>query len=316
MIAYERTDIRQKLLTGGNCRLANVRSKFGIELFIPKFNYDNLEKFELIGLTKWLLIQRNERKPEDFRELGCAQCIHGESLGFDFSMAFQPIVDLRKGQIFAQEALARGLSGESAGTVFEQVDEHNLYRFDQTCRVKAIELASRFPSTSLISINFMPRAVYRPELCIRTTLAAAKEYSVDVSRIMFEVTEGEKVDDSSHLQSIINYYKSQGFKTAIDDFGAGFSGLNMLAEFLPDLVKLDMALIRNIHSSRSRKAIVKGVATMCHELDIGLIAEGIETVEEKETLLELGIYLQQGYLYSKPVFERFANEAEISEFKK
>jgi len=250
-------------------------------------------------------------KPSDFEDLKCAQCINGESLGFDFSMAFQPIVDLKNQRVFAQEALARGLSGESAASVFEHVNEDNLYRFDQTCRVKAIELASRFDSVSLISINFMPRAVYRPELCIRTTLAAAKQFNIDISRIMFEVTEGEKVDDNVHLKDIINYYKSQGFKTAIDDFGAGFSGLNMLAEFQPDLVKLDMELIRDIDSSHSRKAIVKGVATMCNELNIKLIAEGIETDAEKDTLLELGIDLQQGYLFSKPAFERFVDASEI-----
>ncbi|MEJ2213870.1 MAG: EAL domain-containing protein [Gammaproteobacteria bacterium] len=252
--------------------------------------------------------------PSDFRELGCSQCLHGESLGFDFSMAFQPIVYLKNKRVFAQEALARGLAGEPAGTVFEQVNEDNLYRFDQTCRVKTIELVSRLGLSSLVSINFMPRAVYRPELCIRTTLAAAKEYSLNSSQIMFEVTEGEQVDDNSHLKSIIDYYKSKGFKTAIDDFGAGFSGLNLLAEFQPDYVKLDMALIRGIDSSKPRKAIIKGVVTMCHELNIGIIAEGIENTSERDCLLDLGIYLQQGFLFAKPAFQKLIREEDISEF--
>ena len=253
-------------------------------------------------------------RPTDFQELQCANCIHGGSLGFDFSMAFQPIIDLKNKQVFAQEALARGLDGESAAGVFEKVTADNLYRFDQTCRVKAIELASRQQDDSVVSINFMPRAVYRPELCIRTTLAAAEKYSVDISRIMFEVTEGEKVDDSNHLMSILEYYKSKGFKTAIDDFGSGYSGLNMLAEFQPDLVKLDMALIRNIDKSLSRRAIVKGIIVMCSDLGIDIIAEGIETLDEKNCLLDLGIYLHQGFLYSKPSFERFVTASEIREF--
>ena len=258
------------------------------------------------------MISIERSPPSDYRELGCAQCIHGEALGFDFSMAFQPIIDLQHGKIFADEALARGVSGEPAGTVFQHVNDDNLYRFDQTCRTKAIALASRQEASSLISINFMPRAIYKPELCIRTTLAAARKYSVDVSRIMFEVTEGERVDDQSHLKSIIRYYKEQGFKTAIDDFGAGYSGLNLLAEFQPDLVKLDMSLIRNIDSSRSRQAIVNGVATMCRDLGIGVIAEGIESVGERDVLLGYGIHLQQGYLFSRPTFERLVEASEIA----
>jgi len=245
-------------------------------------------------------------------ELGCDQCRHGESLGFDFSMAFQPIVDLKAGRIFAQEALARGIEGEPAGSVFEHVNSDNLYRFDQTCRVKAIEFVSQLGPDSLISINFMPRAVYKPELCIRTTLAAAEKFSVDVSQIMFEITEGEQVDDHSHLRSIIQYYQNKGFKTAIDDFGAGYSGLNLLAEFQPDLVKLDMALIRGIDRSRSRRAIVSGVVTMCNELGIQIIGEGIETLAERDALLDLDVYLHQGYLYAKPAFEHFCGIDEIS----
>ncbi len=237
--------------------------------------------------------------------------MRGESLGFDFSMAFQPIVDLREGSVFAQEALARGPSGEPVGSVFEQVNDDNLYRFDQTCRVKAIELASRQRMPCRISINFMPRAIYKPELCLRTTLAAARQYAVDASQIMFEVTEGERLDDPSHLRDIIDYYKSRGFLTAIDDFGAGYSGLIRLANFQPNFIKLDMALSRDIDSSRSRRAIVKGVAAMCRELDIGVIAEGVETPRERNTLLDLGVFLQQGYLFAKPTFERFASDAEI-----
>ncbi|HSG61839.1 MAG TPA: EAL domain-containing protein, partial [Pseudomonadales bacterium] len=112
-------------------------------------------------------------------------------------MAFQPIINARAKTIFAQEALVRGLLNEPAASVFQHVNEDNLYRFDQSCRVKAIELASRFAADSLISINFMPRAVYRPELCIRTTLEAAELFNVDRQRIMFEFNESERVDDTA-----------------------------------------------------------------------------------------------------------------------
>lgn len=242
-------------------------------------------------------------RPKDYREIGCQQCVNGAELGFDFSMAFQPIVDIDKKHVYAQEALARGLNGEPAGSVFEHVNDDNLYRFDQTCRVKAIKLAAHLGISSLLSINFMPRAVYKPELCIRTTLAAAESFGFPKERIIFECTESEQVDDLSHLLGIFHYYQMQGFKTAIDDFGAGYSGLNLLADFVPDIIKLDMALIRHVDKDHKRQSIVKGVMQICDDLGIDVIAEGTETREEVKALVDQGVKLFQGFYFAKPAFE-------------
>lgn len=244
-----------------------------------------------------MIIQR------DYRPLGCAECASGTALGFDFSMAFQPIVDAATGEVYAQEALARGLDGGSAATVFAHVNDGNRYRFDQTCRVKAIRLAAQLQIPCDLSINFMPNAVYKPELCIRTTLKAAEEYRFPVERIIFEITEGEQIRDHAHLREIMQYYQSVGFRTAIDDFGAGYSGLNLLAEFQPNLVKLDMALIRNIHKDKSRQAIVRGIILFCEEMGIQVIAEGIEDIQEYSVLWDFGVRLFQGYYFAKPSFE-------------
>lgn len=240
---------------------------------------------------------------KDFQKLGCAECVNGAVLGFDFTMAFQPIVNTRLKTVFAYEALARGLNNEPAGVVFEGVNEGNRYRFDQACRVKAIKLAAELGLSTLLSINFMPNAVYRPELCIRTTLAAAEQYGFPIERIIFEMTEGEQVDDHGHLRSIVEDYQRRGFKTAIDDFGAGYSGLNLLAEMQTDIIKLDMALIRAIDQDRIRQAIVKGILQVCTELSITVIAEGIETAAELQVLQSFGIELFQGYYFARPAFE-------------
>ena len=119
---------------------------------------------------------------------------------------------------------------------------------------------------------------------------------------MFEVTEGEQITDHAHLRRIFAEYKSQGFKTAIDDFGAGYAGLNLLAEFQPDFIKLDMALTRNIHTDPVRRAIVSGIVATCRALDLGIIAEGIESAAEYTFLRSLGITLYQGYLFARPAF--------------
>jgi EAL domain-containing protein (putative c-di-GMP-specific phosphodiesterase class I) len=164
---------------------------------------------------------------------------------------------------------------------------------------------------SHLSINFMPNAIYRPELCIRSTLRAARRHGFPVERIIFETVEGEQVSDGNWLAEILSEYRRIGFKTAIDDFGAGFAGLNLLADFQPDIVKLDMALIRAIDQSRPRRAIVAGVVAMCRQLDIEVIAEGIETADEARCLADLGIALMQGYWLARPQFERITHEDEI-----
>lgn len=223
-------------------------------------------------------------------------------------MAFQPIVDIRRRTVYAYEALVRGNEGQGAGWVLEQVNNGNRYRFDQSCRVKAIELAASLglldrPDCKL-HINFLPNAVYRPETCIRATLEAAKEAGMPTERLVFEVTEGEQVQDEAHLQGIFTEYRRQGFLTAIDDFGAGYSGLNLLANYQPDIIKLDMALTRGIGHDRVRRSIVSGVLLVCRELGIRPIAEGVETREELDALADLGIELVQGYLLGRPEFEQ------------
>lgn len=236
----------------------------------------------------------------------CEGCSQGTPLGFEFEFAYQPIIDLRDRSIFAHEALVRGVNGEGALSILNQVNDQNRYRFDQLCRMKAIEGASRLGMNEYLSINFMPNAVYRPELCIRSTLEAAREHNFPLDRLIFETLESEHVDNYQHLTHILREYHEFGFKTAIDDFGAGYSGLALLADFQPDLLKLDMDLIRNIHRDRARQAIVRGVVTMCTELGVTVIAEGIEHAEERDFLADCGIFLMQGYWFAKPAFKALA----------
>ncbi|MBD1581851.1 EAL domain-containing protein [Pseudoalteromonas sp. S16_S37] len=233
----------------------------------------------------------------------CRNCENADSLSFDFTMAFQPIVDVDKHTIFGYEALVRGLNNESAWSVISQVNETNRYTFDQLCRVKAIALAAKLNVDSYLSINFLPNAIYQPERCIRTTLEAAKKYNFPTERIMFEFTEVEKVEDSHHIELVVKYYQSLGFLTATDDFGAGYSGLNLLADFQTNIIKLDMALIRDIHLDPVRQSIVGHCLNMFKELNITALAEGIEMVEEYQWLKTAGVTLMQGYLFAKPGFE-------------
>ncbi|WNW12900.1 EAL domain-containing protein [Pseudomonas sp. DTU_2021_1001937_2_SI_NGA_ILE_001] len=234
---------------------------------------------------------------------GCQGCKDSPPLDFSFDYAYQPIVDLRDRSVFAYEALIRGPNGESAQSVLSQVNDRNRYRFDQSCRVAAIAGAAALGMTERLSINFLPNAVYRPELCIRSTLEAARQHNFPVERLIFETVEVEHVDNVKHLQNILREYQQFGFMTAIDDFGAGYAGLKLLADFQPDLIKLDMDLIRDIHRDRARQAIVRGVVSMCQQLEITVIAEGIEHAEERDFLADCGIFLMQGYWFARPAFK-------------
>lgn len=250
--------------------------------------------------------------PEPFVAVGCSGCRNPSELGFDFTMAFQPIVDMQLRRPYAYEALVRGPQGEGAGSVLAKVNDDNRYRFDQACRVKAIELASRLGLHELpdckLSINFMPNAVYRPETCIRATLEASREFDFPTDRLMFEVTEGERVDDPQHLVGIFQEYRRQGFTTAIDDFGSGYSGLNLLATFQPQVLKLDMELTREICTHPARQAIVAGVLLVAERLGITVIAEGVETQSECDCLVRMGVRYIQGYLFAKPALEHLQSD--------
>lgn len=253
----------------------------------------------------------NPTFPVDFKPLtgtvqDCDNCGNAVGLSFQFDYAYQPIVDLNTQTIFAREALVRGPNGENAASVLAQVTEANRYRFDQACRVKAIKGASELGFPEAISINFLPNAIYKPEACIRTTLAAAKANGFPLERIIFEVTEGERVDDGPWFAQILREYKRCGFKTAIDDFGAGYAGLKLLADFQPDLIKIDMDLIRGVDANRARQSIVKSLVRLCEDMDIQVIAEGIETPAERDFLFDTGIHLMQGYLFAKPAFKAVA----------
>jgi EAL domain-containing protein (putative c-di-GMP-specific phosphodiesterase class I) len=229
-------------------------------------------------------------------------------------MAFQPIVELSTNAIWGYEALVRGRDGSGAGTVLAAVSDENRYRFDQSCRVTAIELAgSKLPpgSTARLSINFMPNAVYEPTACIRASLAAAARAKFDPRRLMFEFTENERIVDTAHVGNIIETYRRIGFTTALDDFGAGYAGLGLLAKFQPDLIKLDMELVRGVHTSSARQAIIRGIVDIARTLGITVLAEGIEERAELVSLHEAGIDLFQGYYFARPELETFHSPAEL-----
>lgn len=237
--------------------------------------------------------------------MSCVGCKDGAGFDLPITMAFQPIVNVSTQTVFAYEALVRGKDGAGAGQVLAQIADHNRYAFDQVCRTTAIELAAGLDVAATganLSINFLPNAVYEPRACIRATLAAAMRTGFPVNKIIFEFTESEAMD-ADHILNILRSYRAMGFKTAIDDFGAGYAGLGLLTLFQPDIVKLDMALIRDIDTDPVKRTIVRNTLNMLRDLGVEPVCEGIETPAEQDVLRDLGVDLMQGYLLARPALE-------------
>jgi EAL domain-containing protein (putative c-di-GMP-specific phosphodiesterase class I) len=244
-------------------------------------------------------------------DTGCGACREGGSI-FPFTMAFQPVVDIERCRIVAHEALVRGPNGEGAGSVLSQVDGDNLYRFDQACRVRAIELAADLAVDVRLNINFYPNAVYEPAACIRTTLATAKRTGFPLDQITFEIVEGEEIVDNDHLRGIISEYRERGFLIALDDFASAHSGLARLVEMRPDIIKLDRRLTRDCDLDPSRLAVIASMVSLCDALDVQVVVEGIERIGEVEALRSVGARFMQGYYFARPSLGSLVANADIT----
>jgi EAL domain-containing protein (putative c-di-GMP-specific phosphodiesterase class I) len=227
--------------------------------------------------------------------------------GSVLTMAFHPIVDVELARVWGYEALVRGSGGESAGWLLGRITDENRTKFDQACRIRAIELASQIlplDDHTRVSINFLPSAVEDPKLCARQSLEAAARFGLAPHRIMFEFNENKRLTDTAHIQHIVEEYKRSGFLTAIDNFGAGFAGLGLIAKVQPDIIKIDMDLVRSIAGTPAKQIVVAGLVSMAGQLGIKVVAEGVETESEVRVLRAAGIRLFQGYYFAKPEIER------------
>lgn len=219
------------------------------------------------------------------------------------TFAFQPIVNVHSREVVAYEALVRGRGGESAASIIHDIAAADLPRFDEACRSSAMRLAARLGLACDLNLNLVPQGFHADRDCLASTLDAAIEFDFFPERLVVEVTEGEVLGNQDRFTDLMEVYRGLGMRLAIDDFGSVYSGLNLLAEFQPNQVKLDKRLARNIVSHKPHQAIVRGILQVCRDLDIELVAEGVESAEEFRWLRDAGVDLFQGYFFGRPGFE-------------
>ncbi len=218
---------------------------------------------------------------------------------------FQPIIDARApDQIIAQECLLRGVDSEgeliSPGALFGAAKQAGLlFQLDLAARRKAVQSIAEHKLTSLAFINFTPTSIYDPATCLRSTVAAVQELGLSPNQIVFEIIETEHAEENL-LRSILAVYRSAGFKVAIDDFGAGYSSMNLILALRPDYLKLDMELIRGINKDPYKSELASSLLETARNLSILTIAEGVETKEEWEWVRDHGADLVQGYYFARP----------------
>ena len=220
----------------------------------------------------------------------------------------QPIVSLADGRTYGFESLLRGQVGDrelNGGEIVAAAQAHGaIFTLDLVGRTVALEQGMpKLIDDEVLFVNFTPTAIYDPAVCLRTTWAIARRHGLPMERICFEVVETEQYPDLDFLRRILDEYRGQGAMVALDDLGAGHSSLTYLDALRPDLVKLDRALVSGIDADPSRQRLVGALIDYAHELDVRVVAEGIETESELAAVRDLGADLGQGWYLGRPAAE-------------
>lgn len=221
---------------------------------------------------------------------------------------FQPIIDMKTNEIFAYEALTRGVlaNGELMypDILFAKSARNDMnFILDRMCRETALKTTAVKKIDAKVFINFIPTSIYDPEFCLASTVKWANQLEFDPKNIVFEVVETQNVEDKEHLKKILNYYREKGFLIALDDVGEGYSSLNMIIDIKPDIIKVDRKIIENIDKDTMKQSIYKALRTICIDNNIKILAEGIETPYELEKIKEIGVDYAQGYYFARPSAE-------------
>ena len=234
---------------------------------------------------------------------------------------FQPILSLSTGVVLGYEALSRisedGLFSSPEELFIAAKENHRLWELEQLARCISLKSAQSFmtpPISKKLFLNVNPYILQDDSFIRGFTKEFLTEYGISPKQVIFEITERNVISDMKSFKTIICHYKSQDYTIAIDDVGAGYSGLNLISDVDPTYIKIDMKLIRDIHVSPIKRAIVKGLVEFSKASGILLIAEGVETFEELDCVLHLGVQYAQGYLIQRPEREITPISSEVLDF--
>jgi FOG: EAL domain len=292
---HDRDEVLQTILDKGTSRFQLTYNDRALQFFrtfveaTEKKNY-----FEIPPGDSWEFIADGEERHVDPKRVA------GEA---DYAFAFQPIIDPLSQEIVSYEALLRTPDGGSPESFFARLEGEALYQADLDSKRVAIALASSLDmGEQTLAINLLPMTLVKIPNAVPTLLRAIEEHGLVPEQVIVEFTENEVISQFTAFRQAIRELKASGISLSIDHFGAGFAGLQLLAQFQPDRIKINRDLIRDVHKSGPRQAIIQAIIKCCASLEIAVSVVGVEKAEEWMWLESAGIAHFQGHLFAKPSF--------------
>jgi EAL domain-containing protein (putative c-di-GMP-specific phosphodiesterase class I) len=225
-------------------------------------------------------------------------------LGQQITTVFQPILDLQHGGIHGFEALSRGPAGTQQHlpmNLFDAANETDLvFELDRHCRRRALRTARALPSPHRLFINVVPASMYDPDFQGTSLITLLEGLGLSPARIALEVSEKYAINNYMLFVEALETFRQLGFSIAVDDIGAGHSGLENIAHLQPRYLKFDMQLVRDIDKNPIKREMARALKTFADKMDSQIIAEGIEREGERQACVELGLHYGQGYLLARP----------------
>ncbi|MGJ0484451.1 MAG: EAL domain-containing protein [Methylomicrobium sp.] len=220
---------------------------------------------------------------------------------------FQPIVSVSQRQIVGYEALIRGPSDSplhSPSNLFDTAARHDLQTaLEFVCREMAIRRFAQIGIPGKLFINVSPSILLEPDFKSGETLRFIKSSGLNPHVIIIELTEHQPTDDYQIMREAVEHYRNMGFEIALDDLGAGYSGLRLWAELKPEYVKIDKHFVQGLHEDRIKMNFVRSIQHMAANMHCKVIAEGIETAEEFQAIFKMGITHAQGFYFARPLVQ-------------
>ncbi len=217
---------------------------------------------------------------------------------------YQPIFSLKNGEVLGYEALSRGPENTPLYSPLKLIEvaheSGKIWELEMLFRQKALERVKKLEKDKLLFINVDPDIMKSAEFRSGLTKEFLSQNDLSENAIVFEITERTSINDYESFQKILQNYRKQGYQIAIDDVGAGYSGLKTINEIRPHFIKIDMDLIRNIDKDAFKQSLIKAFVDTSVTTNIKVIAEGIETKEELKTLILLGVHAGQGFYLKQP----------------
>ncbi len=217
---------------------------------------------------------------------------------------YQAIFRLQEGTVMAFEALSRGPRGsglESAEDLFKAAEVNGLkVELDRLCRKRALLSSGRIPSNAKIFVNTVPATMRDPQFRGKSLIDSLEKAQVDAKRVVIEITEQEVIENHDMFRETMAYFTDLGMSFAVDDVGAGYSGLDTIAKLKPQYLKIDIKLVRDLDSKPVNVSMVKALVAIGHNIGAEVLAEGIQREEEAQILRAMGVDYGQGFLLAPP----------------